>query len=168
MYYNKGTYLYMLLTAIVLPSVVLLTLYSSIVGVVVHRQRKENASVAPDPAGGGASVQSTMQKAQADRRQRRASRVAATCAVVTIMFLACWLPVWITSFQIVFRLSQVGSNVLSWTIVFLYLHSCMNPVVYFIADDRFRSSFLRVICRRKDIDVDPSTAMSGSVNVTAP
>ena len=67
MYYNKGNFLYMFLTAIELPAVLLLTLYGSIVGVIVHHQRKENASVAPEPAGGCGSVQSTMQKVQADR-----------------------------------------------------------------------------------------------------
>ena len=133
MYYKKGIYIYMFLKAIVLPVFVLHTLYRSIVGVIVHRQRKENASIAPDPAGDSASVQLTMQAA---RRQRRAIRVAATCAVVTILFLA-WLSVWIISFQFVFRLGQVGSIVLSWTIVFIYLHSSMNLFVYLITDDRF-------------------------------
>ena len=137
MYYNKGVYLYMFLTAIVLPAAWLLTLYGSIVGVNVHRQRKETTNVAPDPAGDSSSVQSTMEKVQADLRQRRAIRVAATCAVVTILFLACWLPVRIISSQLVFRLGQVSPNVLSSTIVFLRLHSWMNPVVYFITEGRF-------------------------------
>ena len=106
-FYNKGVYLYIFLTAIIFPAAWLLTFYGSIIGVNVHRQRKENACVAPDPADGGASVQSTMEKVQAARRQRRAIRVATTCAVVNILFLACWLPVWIISPQLVFRLGQV-------------------------------------------------------------
>ena len=167
-YYRHDLYYYMFLTAVGLPSVLLLTLYGSIVGVVVHRQRKVNASVAPDPAGGVVSVLSTMKKEQAARRQRRAIRVAATCAVVTILFIACRLPVWFTSFLQAFGIAEVSKHVVTWTIVIIYLHSCMNPVVYFITDDRFRSVFLRVICRRKGIDVDTSTAMSATVNTTAP
>ena len=158
----------MFLTAIVLPTVLLLTLYGGIVGVIVHRQRKENANVAPDPAGGSASVQSTMPKLQADRRQRRAIRVAATCAVVTILFLACWLPIWITTFLRVFNVAESSKIFLHWTTVIIYLHSCMNLVVYFIADDRFRTSFLRVICRRKGIDVANTMSATPTVNTTAP
>ena len=165
-FYSRDLYYYMFLTAVGLPSVVLLTLYGSIVGVVVHRQRKVNASIPPDPAGGVASVLSTMKKDQAARRQRRAIRVAATCAVVTILFLACRLPVWIISFLRAFGIAEVSRNVAYWTIVIIYLHSCFNPVVYFITDERFRSVFLRVICRRKDTDVDVS--LPASVNTTAP
>ena len=80
-YYNPYLYFYMSLTGVILPTVLLLTLNGRIVGVVVHRQGKVNASIVPDPAGGVASVLST------------------TCAVVTILFLACWLPVWIIFFS---------------------------------------------------------------------
>ena len=162
-YYNPNHCVYMSLTAIIIPAALLLTLYGSIVGVVVHRQRKVNANVAPDPAGGVASILSTMKSDQAARRQRRAIRVAVTCAVVTILFLACWLPVWIISFLLVFRVAHVSTTIHSWTIVFVYLHSSMNPVVYFIADDRFRSVFLRLVCR-KDTDVGASVQTPPSVN----
>ncbi|KAI0220017.1 hypothetical protein LSAT2_028448 [Lamellibrachia satsuma] len=110
-YYNPYHYLYMSLTAIILPAVLLLTLYGSIVGVVVHRQRKVNASIALDTAGGVASVQSTMNKEQAAGSQR-----------VAIL-------------------------------------------VYFIADDRFRSVFLRLVCR-KETDVGVSVQTPSSVNET--
>ena len=147
-YYNPYNYFYMTLTAIILPAVLLLTLCGSIFGVVVHRQRKVNASITPDPAGGVASVLSTMNKEQAARRQRRAIRVAVTCAVVTILFLLCWLPVWISFSLLMFRAAPVSKTIFIWTTVFVYLHPCMNPVVYFIADDRFRSVFLRLVCRK--------------------
>ncbi|KAI0232782.1 hypothetical protein LSAT2_016923 [Lamellibrachia satsuma] len=162
-YYNPRHYFYMSLTAIILPAVFLLTLYGSIVGVVVHRQRKLNASIAPDPAGGVASVLSTMTKEQAARRQRRAIRVAVTCAVVTILFLVCWLPLWVLFFLHLFRVAHVSITVYKWMAVFIYLHPCMNPVVYFIADDRFRSVFLRLVCR-KDTDVGVSVQTPSSVN----
>ena len=162
-YYNPRHYFYMSLTAILLPAVLLLTLYGSIVGVVVHRQRKENASIVPDPAGGVASVQSTMTKEQAARRQRRAIRVAVTCAVVTILFLVCWLPVWVLFFLLLFRVAEVNITVYKWMAVFIYFHPCMNPVVYFIVDDRFRSVFLRFVCR-KDTDVVVSVPTTSSVN----
>ena len=162
-YYNPYHYFYTSLTAIIIPAVLLLTLYGSIVGVVVHRQRKMNASIAPDAAGGVASVLSTMKKEQAARRQRRAIRVAVTCAVVTILFLLCWLPLWIIVFLVVFRVAHVSTAIKSWALVFVYLHSCMNPVVYFIADDRFRSVFVRLVCR-KDTDVGVSIPTPPIVN----
>ena len=162
-YYNPSHYLYMFLTLIIIPAVLLLTLYGSIVGVVVHRQRKVNASVAPDPPGGVASVLSTMKKEQAARRQRRSIHVAVICAVVTILFLACWLPSWILFLLRDFRVAHVSTTIFNLTAVFAYLHSCMNPVVYFIADDRFRSIFLRLVCR-KDTDVGVSVQTPPSLN----
>ena len=165
LFYNPSHYFYMSLTAIILPAVLLLTLYGSIVGVVVHRQRKVDASITPDPAGGVASVQSTMKKEQAAGSQRRAIRVAVICAVVTILFLVCWLPAWILFFLLVFRVAHITTTMFNWMIVLIYLHPCMNPVVYFIADDRFRSVFLRLVCR-KDTDVDVSVQTPSSVNET--
>ena len=162
-YYKNDHFYYMSLTAIILPAVLLLIIYGIIVGVVVQRQRKVNASITPDPAGGVASVLSTMKKEQAARRHRRAIRVAATCAVVTILFLACWLPVWIISYLLVFRVARVSVTIYDWSTVIVYLHSSMNPVVYFIADDRFRSVFLRLVCR-KDTDVGDSVETPQSVN----
>ncbi|KAI0232826.1 hypothetical protein LSAT2_016883 [Lamellibrachia satsuma] len=164
-YYNRYNYFYMIGTAVILPAVLLLTLYGSIVGVVVHRQRKVNASITPDPAGGVASVQSTMQKEQAARRQRGAIRVAVICAVVTILFLVCWLPIWILVYLRKYNVAHISTTVYYWINVFIYLHPCMNPLVYFIADDRFRSVFLRLVCR-KDTDVDVSVQTPSSVNET--
>ena len=162
-YYNPKHYFYMSGTAIIVPAVVLLTLYGGIVGVVVHRQRKVNASITPDPAGGVASVLSTMKKEQAARRQRRAIRLAVTCAVVTILFLGCWLPAWVLAFLRLFKVADVSTTVYDWKIVLIYLHTSMNPVVYFIADERFRSVFLRLVCR-KDTDVGVSVQTPSIVN----
>ena len=163
LYYKPYHFLYTSLTLMIIPAVLLLTLYGSIVGVVVHRQRKVNACVAPDPECAVASVLSTMKKEQTARRQRRAIRVAVTCAVVTILFLVCWLPVWILIFLRVFMVAPVSTTIYKWTAVFLYLHSSMNPVVYFIVDDRFRSVFLRLVCR-KDADVGVSVHTPPSIN----
>ena len=162
-YYNPYHYFYMTLTAIILPAILLLTLYGSIVGVVVHRQQKVNASIVPGPAGGVATVVSTMKKEQAARRQRRAIRVAVTCAVVTILFLVCWLPVWINLFLVKFKVAHASKTISYWMTVFVYLHSCMNPLVYFIADDRFRSVLLRLVCR-KATDVGVSVQTPPGVN----
>ncbi|KAI0237329.1 hypothetical protein LSAT2_012172 [Lamellibrachia satsuma] len=161
-YYKADNFYYMSLTAIILPAVLLLTLYGTIVGVVVHRQRKVNASITSDPVGG---VLSTMKKEQAARCQRSAIRVAVTCAVVTILFLVCWLPVWIISFLLLFKVALVSTTIYNWTTVIVYLHSSMNPVVYFVADDRFRSVFLRLVCR-KDTDVGVAVQKPSSVNET--
>ena len=165
LYYKPYHFLYTSLTLMIIPAVLLLTLYGSIVGVVVHRQRKVNASITPDPAGGVASVQSTMKNEQTAGSQRRAIRVAVICAVVAILFLVCWLPVWVLIFLRVFRVAPVSKTLYKWTAVVLYLHACMNPLVYFIADDRFRSVFLRLVCR-KDTDVDVSVQTPSSINET--
>ena len=164
-YHNPYHYFYTSLTAIILPAVLLLTLYGSIVGVVVHRQRKVNASITPDPVGGVTSVQSTMKKEQAVRSQRRAIRVAVICAVVTILFLVCWLPLWTIVFLVVFRVAHVSTAIKSWALLFVFLHPCMTPIVYFVADVRFRSVFLRIVCR-KDTDVGVSVQTPSSVNET--
>ncbi|KAI0231617.1 hypothetical protein LSAT2_018023 [Lamellibrachia satsuma] len=167
LFYNLNHYFYMSLTAIILPAVLLLILYGSIVGVVIHRQRKVNASIPPDPAGGVASFLSTTKKEQAARRHRRAIRLAVICAVVTILFLVFWVPAWILSFLSVFRVARISTTIFDWSTVIIYLHSCMNPCVYFIADDRFRSVFLRLVFR-KDNEVGVSVPTPPVENNTNP
>ena len=130
------------------PSVVLLAFYGTTVCVVVSRQRKPNASVAPEPPGG---TSTTLQKEQAARRQRRSFRVAITCAMVTLLFLACWLPIWVMAFFVMFEVVEVRLRFLHWAIAVTYFHPCVNPVVYFIVDDRFRSVFLQIVQRKKNI-----------------
>ena len=152
-YYNQYYYFYMIGTAVILPAVLLLTLYGSIVGVVAHRQRKVNASITPDPAGGVISVVSTMKKEQAARRQRGAIRIAVICAVVTVLFIVCWLPLWILFLLREFRVAHIITTIYSWMNVFIYLYPC------------FRSVFLRLVCR-KDTDVDVSVQTPSSVNET--
>ena len=135
-------------TAICVPSVVLLALYGTTVGVVLNRQRKPNASVAPELPGGTSTA---FQKEQAARRQRRSIRVATTCAVVTLLFLACWLPIWVMAFLVMFEVVELSLRLFHWAMAFTYFHPCVNPVVYFIVDDRFRSVFLHMV-RRKNIE----------------
>ena len=164
-YHNPYHYFYMCLTLLIIPAVLLLTLYGSIVGVVVHRQRKVNASIVPDPAGGVASVLSTTKKELAARSERRAIRAAIMCAVVTVLFLVCWLPPWVLFLLREFGVAHISTTIFNWTTVLVYCHPCMNPIVYFIAYDRFRSGFLRLVCR-KDTDVGVSEQTPSSVNET--
>ena len=147
-YNTRIDYVYMSFTAMLVPSVVLLALYGTTVGVVVNRERKPNASVAPEQLGGTSTA---LQKEQAARRQRRSIRVATTCAMVTLLFLACWLPIWVMAFLVMFEVVEVSLGFLHWAIAFSYFHPCVNPVVYFIVDDRFRSVFLHIV-RRKNND----------------
>ena len=154
----------MSMTAIVLPTILLLTSYGGIVGVVVYRQRKLKTIVAPNPAGGTGSgtVITSLQKQQAARRQRRAVHVAATCAVVTFLFLACWLPVWVSSYLFVSGISEYNMHVHDWTVVIIYLHSCMNPLVYFVADVQFRSVLLGLFCRKGTTTLPITSTLSSS------
>ena len=146
-YSNPSQFVVMWMLAIVLPGILVFTLYGSIIVVIIRRQGKWGTNVAPEPLGGQINILSTLQKEQAARRQRRSIRVAVTCAAVTLLFLACWLPAWTVTLLIVFKLSEISSIVHNTTVLFVYLHCCMSPVVYFIADDRFRSEFLRLVCR---------------------
>ncbi len=152
----------MCMTAIVLPTILLLTSYGGIVGVIVYRHRK--TTVAPDPAGGTGSgaVITSLQRQQAARRQRRAVHVAATCAVVTFLFLACWLPVWVSSYLYVTGISILKTHIHDWTIVIIYLHSCMNPLVYFVADVQFRSVLLDLFCRKGAATLPLTSTLSSS------
>ena len=154
----------MSMTAIVLPTILLLTSYGGIVGVVVYRQRKLKATVAPSPAGGTGSgnVVTSFQRQQAARRQRRAVHVAATCAVVTFLFLACWLPVWVTSYLYLTGIYMLETHIHDWTVVFIYLHSCMNPLVYFVADVQFRSVLLGLFCRKGTTTLPITSTLSSS------
>ena len=149
-YNNRNNLLYMSLTAMAIPTVLLLALYGTIIWIVIRRQRMPHTSVQPHNSAESNTL-STLQKEQAARRQRRSFRVAATCAVVTLLFLACWLPVWIVSFLVEYKVIKNSNNIHNWTTVIVYVHCSMNPIVYFVADDRFRSVLLHLVCR-KDID----------------
>ena len=155
-YNTKIDFVYMSFTAMFVPSVVLLALYGTTVGVVIYRHRKLNASVAPEPPGG---TSTPLQKEQAARRQRRSIRVATTCAVVTLMFLACWLPTWVMAFLVMFEVVEVRLRFLHWAIAVTYFHPCVNPVVYVIVDDRFRSVFLQIV-QRKNVIAHTSGAVT--------
>ena len=150
-YSRPSQFVIMSSMGIFIPGVLLCTLYGSIIVVIIRRQGKWNATVAAEQVGGQVIILSTLQKEQAARRQKRSIRVALTCAVVTLLFLACWLPAWTITLLMVFKISRASYIVHHWAVVCVYLHCSMSPVVYFIADDRFRFVLLRLVCR-KDAD----------------
>ena len=177
-YHTRIAFVYMSFTAIFVPSVVLLALYGTSVGVVVNRHRKRNASIAPEPPGGTSTAlgppggtstalgppggtstalgppggtSTALPTEQSVRRQRRSIRVATTCAMVTLLFLVCWIPIWVMAFLVMFEVVEVRLRFLHWAMSFTYFHPCVNPVVYFIVNDRFRSVFLHLV-RRKSMD----------------
>ncbi|KAK2172170.1 hypothetical protein NP493_981g00020 [Ridgeia piscesae] len=157
MYQRRSNIYYVFLSSVGLPSVFLVATYGFIVAVVVYRQH--NSSVAPTPADASATAASTAQQVQAARRQKRALRVALTCAVVTLMFLVCWLPVWVIALMVSYKVSYVTIDMIMWTNMLNYMHAFINPVIYFTVDDRFRSVFVRIICRKQvPVDVTQTTS----------
>ena len=161
LFYQRWTIFYMFLTAVGLPSVFLVATYGTIVAVVVYRQHKLHSSVVPAT---GATVAYTAQQEKASRRWRRTIRVAITCAVVTLMFLVCWLPVWFLALMLSYDVSHVTVNMVAWTNMLNYVHAFINPVIYFIADERFRSVLVRIFCRKHATAVPVVSTIGTNVN----
>ena len=151
---------YMSVILLAVPTAFLLAVYSSIVFVVISRVRKVQPNV-PESSIGNSIIVQQHQNPQlhphvVDRRQKRAIRLAITCAVITFLFIACWLPVFAVAYLYKFNLIKRTLVLITLTNMLLYFHTSMNPVVYFCFDVRFRSVLVKLFCF-KPTEEDGST-----------
>lgn len=96
------------------------------------------------------SMLMSREKAVKDLRKEKERKAAKTLAIITGVFIICWLPFFVLVFlQAV--LNQPVSKLLSSLFLWLgYVNSLLNPVIYTIFSPDFRSTFKRMLpCQRK-------------------
>ena len=87
---------------------------------------------------------------------RSRKQVIIMLAIIIVLFFVCLLPnriftVWVmfSSIDSQRRLGFEGYlHFLNFARVMLYLNSAVNPIIYNVVSTKFRSAFLRVICRK--------------------
>lgn len=82
------------------------------------------------------------------KRERKAAK---TLAIITGVFVICWLPFFITAlvrplFMNVFHVPQIVSSLFLWL---GYVNSMLNPVIYTIFSADFRIAFRKILFGRR-------------------
>ena len=75
---------------------------------------------------------------------------AAIIAIITALFVTCYMPFTIHTIIYYDKISRKESSrnlVKNWTIFFVMLNSLMNPIVYYIRVRSFRIAFKELFCR---------------------
>ena len=88
---------------------------------------------------------SGLTKARKDRS--KAVKVIKMLVIIVVVFAVCWLPVYLTQFVMFFARPecQVSPN-LSFIGFFLsHANSALNPVIYWIFNDNFRTGFKQLL-----------------------
>ena len=130
-----------------LPSAILVLAYGTIIVTVVRRKWKDHIDVQLTSA----TKETTDDKRQESHYGRGNARVIVMCAIVTVVFLFCWLPALILVYLRKYGNVTLSTHVDHYAHVMYYFHPVLNPLVYFFVDSRFRSVFLRLF-RHKKID----------------
>ena len=148
-YDGESCFFYMPVLIIAVPPIFLVAVYGFIGVIVLSRARKLHPDVA-DSSGGPLAQSSSSQHRQAQQKQqqqppqqrhaagreRRAIRIAITCAVVAVLFLACWMHIFVITliFMYVLKVLTAWTTWMNLAQTLVYLHSSMNPAVYFCVD----------------------------------
>ena len=89
-----------------------------------------------------------------DIRKEKERKAAKTLAIITGVFIVCWLPFFVLVFLTAVVLDPHSvSKKLSAVFLWLgYVNSLLNPVIYTIFSPDFRNSFKRMLpCHRKTV-----------------
>ena len=157
-YYVKSAFVYVFMCVVAVPLAVLIITYGSIIATVLHRRWNSRVTVEVMSTSGG-------QEQAKPCRQRRNTGLIAVCAVVTVLFMACWMPVFTVMYLRLYYRIKVNRHFVQYVQVMFYCHPVLNPCVYFFVDARFRAQFVRLFCR-KQIDGDNISMASVTEVVT--
>jgi len=89
-----------------------------------------------------------------DLRKEKERKAAKTLAIITGVFIICWLPFFVLAFltAVVLDPHSVSSTLTSLFLWLGYVNSLLNPVIYTIFSPDFRNTFKRMLpCSNKRI-----------------
>lgn len=120
-----------------------------------------STSPAPSPSNGMKAVQGGIGRllvlTKRERRNveeslesRRERKAAKTVAIITGVFVICWLPFFVMAIVMsVFSSCQPSKLLFSFLLWLGYANSMINPIIYTIFSPDFRSAFGRILCGHK-------------------
>ncbi|XP_061601110.1 alpha-2A adrenergic receptor-like [Cololabis saira] len=106
----------------------------------------------PNPGGASSPKAEASSSVEVNRwkgRQHRERRFTFVLAVVMGVFVLCWFPFFFTySLTAVCDTCCIPENLFKTFFWFAYCNSSLNPVIYTIFNNDFRSSFRKILCKR--------------------
>ncbi|KAI5089805.1 somatostatin receptor type 5-like isoform X2 [Silurus meridionalis] len=86
------------------------------------------------------------------RRRRSERKVTRMVVVIVMAFVFCWLPFYMINIVNLIHIvpeNNVTVGIYFFSVIFTYVNSCANPVLYGFLSDNFRQSFRKVLCLRR-------------------
>lgn len=72
--------------------------------------------------------------------------------IIVLVFVICWLPFFTTNIVNLFYIipeSNATAAIYFFLVILTYVNSCANPILYGFLSDKFKQSFLKVLCFHK-------------------
>lgn len=89
----------------------------------------------------------TAKKARETIEAKRERKAAKTLAIITGVFIACWLPFFVFAFLQAICTPCTPPDVVASIFLWLgYFNSTLNPIIYTIFSPEFRQAFKKMLC----------------------